>query len=92
MQEVKVDRTNYCGQVGLKKIWYVIQFTFLNMAGTDSEQKCNHTVAKASHSNLVSRTPDLSYLLVSSRLISSSFPIEVILVPNSTILTENKVK
>jgi len=62
------------------------------MAGTSPDLACNYTDTRSSQSNQASRTPDWSYPLVFSTLFSSSSPISLFLVRNSTIIAEHKVK
>jgi len=49
-------------------------------------------ITRSSQPNQASRTPDYSYLLVSSISLSSSSPFSLFLVHNSTIIREHKVK
>jgi len=66
-----------------------------NYADTRSSQPnlaCNYTDTSSSQPNQVSRTPDFSCLLVSSTSFSSSSPISLVLMYNSTIIAEHNVK
>jgi len=53
---------------------------------------CNYADTMSLHPNQASRTPDFSYLLLSFTSCSSSSPISLFLVHNSTIIAEHKVK
>ena len=79
-------------KLGLKIISCASQFTIPNTAGTSPDQAWNYIDTRSSQPNLASRTPDYSYPLVSSTSFSSSSPISLSLVPNSTIIAEHKVK
>jgi len=61
------------------------------MAGTSPDPACNYTDTRSSQPNQASRTLDFSYPLVSSTSFSSSSPIYLFLVHNSTIIAEHKV-
>jgi hypothetical protein len=62
------------------------------MAGTSPYPACNYTDTRSSLPNQANCILDFSYLLVSSTSFSSSFPISLFLVHNSTIIAEHKVK
>jgi len=62
------------------------------MASTSPDPARTNTETRSSQLNQASRTPDFSYPLVSSISFSSSSPISLFLVHNSTIITEHKVK
>jgi len=62
------------------------------MAGMSPDPACNYTDTRSSQPNQASHTLDLSYPLVSSTSFSSSSPISLFLVHNSTIIAEHKVK
>jgi hypothetical protein len=70
----------------------VSQFTIPDMACTSPDPACNYTDTRSSQPNQASHTVDLSYPLVSSKSFSSSSPISLFLVHNSTIIAEHKVK
>ena len=59
-------------KLGLKSFACASQFTIPDMAGTTPDPGGNNTDKKSSTPNQVSRTPDLSYPLVSSILFTSS--------------------
>ena len=80
-REMRGYQGNHHEKLGLKIISYVSQFTIPDTAATRSSQP-----------NLASRTPDYSYPLVSSPSFSSSSPISLFLIHNSTIIAEHKVK
>ena len=68
------------------------QFTIPDPAGTSPDSAWNYTDTRPSQPNQGSCTPDFSYMLVSSISYSSSSSISLILVHNSTIITEHEVK
>jgi len=86
------DGTNHYEQLGLKRILCASQFTIPDTVGTSPDPACNYTNPRSSQPNQASHTHDFSYPLVFSTSFSSSSPISVFLVYNSTILTEHKVK
>jgi hypothetical protein len=83
---------NHHEKLGLKIISCASQFTIPDTAGTSSDPACNYTDTRSSQPNPASHTPDYSYPLVSSTSFSSSSPISLFLVRNSTIIAEHKVK
>jgi len=86
------DGGNHYDKLGLKRISCASQFTIHNRAGTSPDPASNNTDTRSSQSNQASRTLDFLYPLVSSTLFSSSSPISLFLVHNSTIIAELKVK
>jgi len=91
-RDVRGDGENHHEELGLERVLCASQFTIPNTAGTSPDPACNFTDTRAYQPNQASRTPDFSYLLVSSTLFSSSSPISLFLVHNSTIIAEHKVK
>jgi len=83
---------NHHEKLGLKRILYESQFTIPDTAGTSPDSACIHTDTRSSRPNQASRTPNYSYPLVSSTSFSSSSPISLFLVHNSTIITEHRVR
>jgi len=83
---------NHHEKLGLKIISCASQFTIPDTAGTSPDSACNYTDTRSSQPNPASRTPDYSYPLVPSPSFSSSSPISLFLVHNSTIIAEHKVK
>ena len=77
---------------GLKRISSATQLTIPDTAGMTTDPACNSTDPRSSQPNQACHTPDFSYLLVSSTLFTSSSPISLFLVYNSTIIAEHKVK
>jgi len=61
------------------------------MAGTTPNPVCIYPDTRSSQPNQASCTPDFLYQLVFSRLFSSSSPISLLLVHNSTIIAEHTV-
>ena len=68
------------------------QFTIPDRVGTSPNAECNYTDTRSSQPNQASHTPDFSYALISSTTFSSSSSISVVLVHNSTIIAEHKLK
>jgi len=56
------------------------------------DSACNTPDPRSSYPNLPGHTPDFSYSLISSTLFSSSSPISLFLMHNSTIIAEHNVK
>jgi hypothetical protein len=77
------DLREFCVQVNLPS---------LIRQGKNPNLVCNYTDMRSSQPNKASCTPHFSYLLVSSTSFSSSSPISLFLVHNSTIITEHKAK
>jgi hypothetical protein len=91
-REMRGDGTNHHEKLGLQRISCASQFTIPDTVGTSPDPACNHTDTRSSQPNQASRTPDFSYPLVSSTSFSSSSPISLFLVHNSTIIAEHIVK
>jgi len=91
-REVRGYGGNHHEKLGLKRISWGCQFTIPETAGTSPNLVCNYTDTRSSQPNQASRTPDFSYPLVSSTSFSSSSPISLFLVHNSTIIAEHNVK
>jgi hypothetical protein len=83
---------NHHEKLGLKIISCASQFTIPDTAGPSSDPACIYTDTRSSQPNPASRTPDYSDPLVSSTSFSSSSPISLFLVHNSTIIAEHKVE
>jgi len=92
LREIWGDGRNHHEKLGLKRISSVSQFTIPGRAGTSSDPACNYTNTRSPQPNQVCHNPDFSYPLVSSATFSSSSPISLFLIHNSTIITEHKVK
>ena len=92
----KRDERGYGGnhheKLGLKRMSCASQFTIPDTAGTSPDPACTHTDTRSSKPNQASHTLDFSYPLVSSTSLSSSSPISLFLVHNSTIIVEPKVR
>ena len=86
------DGGNHHEKLGLKTILCASQFTIPNTAGMSPNPVCNITDTMSSYPNQASLTPDFSYPLVSSTSFSSSSPVALDLVHNSTIIAEHKVQ
>jgi len=91
-RETRGDGENHHEKLGLKRISCASQLSIPNTAGMSPDPVCNNTDRRSSQPNQASRTPDFSYLLVSSTSVSSSSPISLLLVHNSTIIAKHKVK
>ena len=96
MVELRTRKRGYRGnhdeKLGLKRISCESESTIADTAGTSPDPACNNTDTRSSQPNQASHTPDFSYPLVSSTLFSSSSPISLCLVHNSTIVAEHNVK
>ena len=82
---------NYHEKLGLKRILCASQFTIPDTAGTTPDPVCNYTDMRSSQLNQASCTSDFSYPLIITSC-SSSSPISLFLVHNSTIIAEHNVK
>jgi len=91
MREMRGDGGNHHEKLGLKRILYASQFTSPYTACTSPDPAHNYPKTRCSQPNQASRTPDVSYILVSTTSCSSSSPISHFLVHNSNIITEHKV-
>ena len=60
------DGANQHEKLGLKRLSCESQFTMPDIAGTSPDLACNNTDTRSSQPNHASRTPDVSYLLISS--------------------------
>jgi len=69
-----------------------VNITIPDMPRKSPNQVWNYTYTRSSPPNQACRTPDFAYRLVSSTFFSSSSPISVFLVHNSTIIAEYKFK
>jgi hypothetical protein len=92
MREMRGYGGNHHEKLGLRRILCASQLTIPDPAGTRPNPACNNTDSRSSQPNQASRTPDYSYPVVSSTSFSSSSPISLFLVHNSTIIAEHKVK
>jgi len=86
------DGGNHHEKRGLWRISCASQFTIPDTAGESPDPACNYTDTRSSQPNQARCTPGFSYPLVSSTSFSSSSPISLFLVHNSTIIAEHKVK
>jgi len=68
------------------------QLTIPDTRGTSPDRAQTNTHTRSSLTKMASRTPDFSYPLVSSMSFSSSSPISLFPVHNSTVIAEHKVK
>ena len=91
-REMRGYRGNHYENLRLKIIQCASQFTIPDTAGTSHNPACNYTTTRSSQPNPASRTPTFSFQLLSSTSFSSSSPISLVLVHNSTIIAEHKVK
>jgi len=91
-REMRGYGENHHEKLGLKRISCARRFTIPDTAGVSPDPACKNINTRLSQPNQAGRTPDYSYLLVSSTSFSSSSPISLFLVYNSTIITERKVK
>jgi hypothetical protein len=79
-------------ETGTWRISYTSQFTIPRTTRTRTNQTCNNSDSMSATPNKVSCTPCISYLLISSKLLSSSSSASLFLVHNSTIIADHKVK
>jgi len=86
------DGEDHHEKLGLERISCASRLTIPNMAIMRPDPACNNTDTRSSQLNQACHTPDFSYLLVSSTSFSSSSPISLFLVHNSSIIAEHKVK
>jgi len=91
-REMRGDGGNHHEKLELERIACACQFTIPSMAGTSPNPACNYTDTRSCQPNQASHTPDFSYPLGSSTSFSSSSPISLFLIHNSTIIAEHKVK
>jgi hypothetical protein len=83
---------NHHVTLGHKIISCASQYTIPDTGGTSPDLACNYIDTRSSQTNPSCRTPDYSYPLISSTLFSSSSPISLFFVHNSTVIAERKVK
>jgi len=86
------DGGNHHEKLGLESILCASQSTIPDMAGRSPDPVYDNTDTRSSQPNEASCTSDFSYPLVSSTLFPSSSLISIILVHNSTIIAELKVR
>jgi hypothetical protein len=91
-RQMRGYRGNHHEEPGRRVIWCASQFTIPNTAGMSLNPACRYTDMRPSPCNPASRTPDYPYPLESSPSFSSSSPISVFLIHNSTVIAEHKVK
>jgi len=89
-REIRGDGGNHHEKLGLKRILCASQFTIAETAGTSPDPAGTLTDTRSSKPNQASRTPDFSGPLVSSISFSSSSPISLFLVHNSTIIASTQ--
>ena len=82
---------NHHEKLGHKKISCGSQFTIPDTAGTSHDPAHNITDMRSSKPNQANQNSDFSYPFISSISFSSSSPISLFLVHNSTIIEEHKV-
>jgi len=71
-REMRGDGGNHHEKLGHKRISCASQLTIPDTAGTWPDPACNNTDTRSSQPNQATRTPDISYPLVSSTSFSSS--------------------
>jgi len=84
------DGRNHHEILGLKRISCASQFTIPDSVGTSHHAVGNYPNTRSSKPNQARRTPDFSYPLVSSISCSSSSPISLFLIHNSTIIARTQ--
>jgi hypothetical protein len=85
-RQIREDGGNGHEKLGQKRILCASQFTILDMVDTSPDPAGNNTNKRCSKPNQASRAHDFSGPLVSDILISSSSPIPLFVVHNSTII------
>jgi len=90
--EMRGDGGNHHEKLGLRRISCARQFAIPDTAGTIPDPAYNITDTMSSHPNQAGCTPDSTYPLVFSTSLSSSSPISLFLIHNSTMIAEHKVK
>jgi len=83
---------NYHETLGLRRNSCASQFTIPDTACARADPECYYTDTTSSKPNHASHTPYFSYPLVSPTSFSSSSSISLVLVHNSTIIAEHKVR
>jgi len=91
-REMRGDGGNHHEKLGIKRISCASQFTIPDPAGTRPDLARTITDTWSSEPNEASCTPHVAYPLVSSISFSSSSPISLFHILNSTIIAEHKVK
>jgi len=91
-RELRADGGYHHGNVGLEQTLCANHVTIPDKAGTSHDLGCNNTNTRSSQPNLRSYSPDFSYPVVFSTSFSSSSPISLFLIHNSTVIAEHKVK
>jgi len=89
-REIRGDGGYHHEKLGLKRISCVSRFNIPDTAGTSPNPAGKNTDMRSSKPNQASRTPDFSGPLVSSISFSSSSPISLFLVHNSTIIARTQ--
>ena len=88
--EIRGGGRNRHEKLGFKRISCESQFTIPDTAGTSRNPAGNNTDTRSSKPNQANRIPDFSGSLVSSISFSSSSPISLCLVHNSTIIARTQ--
>ena len=91
-REMGGDEGNQHEKRRLQRISCTSQFTIPNMAGMSPYPACSHTDTRTPQPNQASHTPDFSYPLQSPMSFSSSSPIALFHIYNSSIIAEQKVE
>jgi len=90
--EIRGYEGNYHEKLGLTRISCASQLTIPTTAGKSPDPACSCTDTRSSQLNQERCTWDFSYPHLFSISFSSSSPISLFLVHNSTIIAEHKVK
>ena len=90
MREIRGDGGIHHEKLGLKRFSCASHFTITNTADLSPDPAGNNTDTRSCKPNQASRNPDISGLLVSSISFSSSSPISLFLVHNSTIIARTQ--
>jgi len=91
IREIRGDGGNHHEKLGLNRISCVSSLTIPDMAGTSPDLAGNTIDTRSCKPNQASRTPDFLGPLVSSTSFSSSSPISLFLIHNSTVTQDHEV-
>jgi len=91
-RDIRGDGGNHQEILGLQRISCGSKSTIHPKADTSPDPAVNNTDRRSSKPNQASHTLDFSGLLVSCISFTSSSPISLIFIHNSTIVAEHKVK
>ena len=91
-RQMRWDGGNHYAKLGLQGISCRSQLTISDSTGTSLNPPGNYPNSRSSKPSQSIHTPDFSYPLVSSISFSSSSPISLFLIHNTTIIVQQNVK